>query len=82
MVSALNDASLFENNDAVTVADSGATMGNDKRRPALHQAVHTLLYDTLRTGINGAGRFVQNEHRRICNRRSGNRQQLTLSLAQ
>ena len=81
MVSALNDASLFKDDDAVTVADSRKSMRNDKRRSALHQAVHALLYNALGTGIDGAGGFIQDQHRRIGNRRPRDGQQLALSLA-
>ena len=37
MISALNDAPLFENNDAVTVLDRREAVCNDERRSALHQ---------------------------------------------
>ena len=81
MVSALNDTSLFKDDDAVTVADRREAVGNDKRRSALHQAVHALLYDALGTGVDGAGSLIENEHRRIGNRRPRDGQQLALSLA-
>ena len=48
---------------------------------ALHELVHAILYDALCSGIDGAGRLVEDQHRRICDGGSGNREQLTLSLA-
>ena len=58
VIAALNDTSLFKDNDAITVADSGEAMRDNKCGSALHQAIHALLYDTLRTGVDGAGGLI------------------------
>ena len=81
MVSALNDTPLFKDDDAVTVSDRREAVRNDKRRSALHQAVHALLYNALGTGIDGAGGFIQDQDRRIGDGSSGDGKELSLSLA-
>ena len=59
MVAALDDTTLFQDHDAVTVFDSGQSVGDDKGGSALHQFIHAVLYDFLSTGINGAGSLIQ-----------------------
>ena len=81
MVAALDDATLFQDHDAVTVFDSGQSVGDDKGGSALHQFIHAVLYNLLSTGINGAGSLIQNQYRRIRYGCSGNRKQLSLTLA-
>ena len=81
MVAALDDAALFQNHDAVTILDSGQSVGNDKGGSALHQFIHAVLYNFLSTGIDGAGSLIQDQHRRIRYCGSGNGQKLSLTLA-
>ena len=81
MAAALDDAPLFQDHDAVTVFDSGQSVGDDKGGSALHQLIHAVLYDFLSTGINGAGSLIQDQHRRIRYCGSGDGQKLSLSLA-
>ena len=81
MVAALDDAALFQNHDAVTILDSGQSVGNDKGGSALHQFIHAVLYNFLGTGIDRAGSLIQDQYRRIRYGCSGNRKQLSLSLA-
>ena len=78
----LNDPALLEDDNQVGVADCGQPVGNDKGGPALHQAVHTVLDDLLGPGINGAGRFIQNQDRRIRDGGPGNGKELPLALGQ
>ena len=61
MVAALDDTTLFQDHDAVTVFDSGQSVGDDKGGSALHQFIHAVLYDFLSTGINGAGSLIQDQ---------------------
>ena len=82
MVSALNDPSLFKNNDTVAVADSGESVGNDEGGSAFHQFIHTILYQTFCSGIDGAGGFIQDQHRRIGNCCPCDGKQLTLTVAE
>ena len=81
MVAALDDAALFQNHDAVTVLDSGQSVGDDKGGSSFHQLIHAVLYNFLSTGIDGAGSLIQDQYRRIRYGCSGNRKQLSLTLA-
>ena len=56
-------------------------MGNNEGRPAVHEPIHTLLDNLLRSGINRAGCFIQDQHRRIGNRCPGDGKKLPLPLA-
>ncbi len=82
MCSALYDPALFQDHDAVRIADRRQPVGNDKGRTSLHQGIHSFGDDALSSGIDGTGRLIQDQCRRICNRSSGDRQQLPLALGQ
>ena len=82
MGTSLNNPSVFQNNDGVTVADGGQTVGNDKYRSAAHKIIHTLLDNSLSTGIDAGGRLIQDQYRRIGDGRPGNGQKLPLSLGE
>ena len=81
MGSALDDPALLEHDNAVGVSDGRETVSDYKGRSALHQLIHALLNHSLRAGINGAGRLVENERRRISDRRARDGEHLALSLA-
>ena len=68
MGSSLNDSSMFQNHNTVRISYRRKSMCNDERRSSMHQAIHTVLHNLLCSGINGTGRFIQNQNRRICNR--------------
>ena len=78
----LNDPSLLENDDQVAVTDRGQPVGNDKGSPSLHQLIHSRLDDLFCPRIDGAGRFVEDERRRIRDSRAGDRQELALALGE
>ena len=80
--STFDDPSLFQYHDAVRIFYGRKAVRNDKSRPALHEPVHTLLHQRFRSGIDGGGRFVQNQDGRIGDRRPRNREQLALPLAE
>ena len=77
---ALDDAALFEHHDAVAVAHGGKAVRDDKRGAALHQGIHARLHERLGAGIDGAGRFIENQHGRIGDGRARDGEQLTLAL--
>src|SRR5699024_9951957 len=82
VAAALDDAALFQDDDAVGVADGGQPVGDDEGGAAVHQAVHAGLDHRLGAGVDGAGGLVQDQHRRVGHRRPGNGQQLALALGQ
>lgn len=46
----------------VRIHDCGEAMSDYNCRPALHQILHRLLNDRFALGIQGAGRFIQNQN--------------------
>ena len=57
-------------------------MGDDEHGAAGHEAVHALLDELFRAGVDGAGGLIQNQHRRVGAGRPGDVQQLPLALAE
>ncbi|MPM75211.1 hypothetical protein SDC9_122202 [bioreactor metagenome] len=57
-------------------------MGDDEDRAVCHQLVHAPLDELFCPGINGAGGFVQNQHRGIGKGRAGDVQKLSLPLTE
>ena len=55
-------------------------MGDNENCSALHERVHALLDESLSTGVDRACGLVQDQHGRICDGRSCDRQELALSL--
>ena len=82
MGSSLDDASVFEDHDGVAVADGGQAVGDDEYGTPFHQVIHTLLYDLLCPGIDGGRGLIQDQHRRICDGRSGDGEELSLPLGE
>ena len=82
MRTAFDDPSVFEHHDGVAVADRGQPVGNNEYGPASHEVIHTLLYDLFGPGIDGGCCLVEDQHRRICDRRTRDREQLSLALGE
>ena len=57
-------------------------MGDDKGGTSLHDMVHTLLNQPLRTCVDATGSLVKYEHRGVGNGSTGNSQQLALALTE
>ena len=74
----LDDTSVFQNHNTVTVSYGGQAVGDDESGPSMHQLIHTILYQLLCSGIDRRNRFVQDQHRRICYRCTGDGQKLSL----
>ena len=68
-----------DDQDRVGVADRGQPVGDDERRPVLHDAGQGLLDQPLGLGIEGRGRFVQDEDRRVLEQGPGEGQPLPLA---
>ena len=82
MVAAFDDPAMVEYHDHVRITDSGQPVRDYKHRATLHQGVHTCLHDFLGTGVDRAGRFVQNHGGRVRHGGARNRNQLALALRQ
>ena len=82
MGTALDDASLFHDHDAVRVLDRGEPVGNHEAGASVHQGVHTALDQDFRSGIDRGCRLVENQGRGICNCGTGYGNQLSLTLAE
>ena len=80
MGAALNDTPLFQYHDAIGITHGRQSMGNYKCGAAFHQCIHTALYQTFGTGIDGGCGFVQNQYRRVGHGYASNGQQLSLPL--
>ena len=57
-------------------------MGDDKYGSALHELVHSFFDQRLGSGVNGRCCLVKNQHRRIGNGGTGNREKLALALGE
>ena len=57
-------------------------MGDDERRPALHQRFERALHQSFAFGVEGRGRLVQKQHRRVFQDRAGDGEALALAARQ
>ena len=80
MGSPFNDASVFEDHDRITVADGGQPVGDYEYGTAFHQVIHTFLNDLLGSCIDGGCRLIEDQYRRVCDCRSRDCEQLSLTL--
>ena len=79
VVAALHQPAVIEHEDVVAVAHARQSMRHDQRRAALHQAVQRCLDRGLVLGVDAGERLVQDQHRRIAQQCSGNRDPLTFA---
>ena len=80
VVATLDDLAVLQHHDRLRVPYGGKTVGDNENCSALHERVHALLDERLSTGVDRACGLVQDQHRRICDGRSCDRQELALSL--
>ena len=59
----LHDMAIPHDQDHIRFPDGRKTMGYDEGGPALHHGIKGFLYADFRSGINGRGRFIQEQHR-------------------
>ena len=62
------------------MADRRQTMRDDEGRPALHELLHRLLNQMLRTGIDRGGSLVEDQDRIVREQCTGDGQKLLLAL--
>ena len=73
----LDHSPLFQDDDLITVPDRRETVGdNDTGDPPVPDRAHQIVF---RAGIQGAGRLVQNDDRRILGQDTCDLQPLPLS---
>ena len=82
MAAALDDTALLQYHDHVRVHNGGQTVGDDEHRAALHQLIHTPLDNGFGAGVDGGGSLVQNQAGRVGNRRTGDGDELALTLGE
>ena len=80
MLALLDDVAVADDQDQVSVANGAQAMSDDETGFALHQLVHGFLDEDFSTGVNRAGGFVQNQHRRARQHCPSDRQQLLFAL--
>ena len=69
---------IFQHQDAVGAADDRQAVRNDQHRPAARNGIQIVLDDFFALRVQRAGRFVENQDRRIGQQRPGDRQPLFL----
>lgn len=82
MLALFDNSALIDYHNQVGVADRAQPVGDDKAGPSLHQLKHGALNLLFCAGIDGTGRFVQDQDGRIRQDRPGNGQKLPLPLAE
>ena len=79
MRAAFGDPALVEDDDLVGVDDGREAMGDDDRGPARGDALQGLLDRRLGPAVEGAGRLVEDQDRRVLEQGSGDRDALLLA---
>ena len=80
MFALFHNAPVVDHKNHVRFPYGGQAVRDDKIGSAFHQGFHRLLNQHFRAGVNGAGRFIENQYCRVGQNRAGNGQQLTLPL--
>ena len=80
MTAPFDNSAVIQYHDHIGILNGRQPVGDNKHGSAVHQSIHTCLYNAFRAGVNGRCRLVQNHDRRVCNGGSGNGEQLPLSL--
>ena len=80
MRATLDDSALVKNHNNVGILNGGKSVGDNEYRSALHKTVHTCGNYRFGSGVYARRCFVKNQNGRVCNRRTGNCDKLSLSL--
>ena len=73
---------MLEHDDLVGIADGREPVGNDEGRAALHQNSERFLNARLGHRVERTGCLVEDQNRRILEKRAGDRQPLPLAARQ
>src|SRR6266481_9777185 len=68
--SGLGDTARVQHDDAVGPLDGGEPMGDHQSCAAFHERFERLLDVALRFAVQGRGRLVQDQHRRVLEERA------------
>ena len=79
MGAALDDATVFEDQDRVAVDHAGQAVGDDQGRPILHESVEGPADDGLVLGIDRRGGLVQHQDRGVPQQGPGDGHPLALA---
>ncbi|OQA95033.1 MAG: hypothetical protein BWY25_02588 [Chloroflexi bacterium ADurb.Bin222] len=82
MRAALDDLAIFDDHDAIRVADGAQPVRDDEIRAPRHQPPQRRLQVLLRARVHVARGLVQDQHFGIGQHRAGDGEQLPLSLAE
>src|SRR5258708_22016805 len=77
--SGFGDAARVQNDDAVGPLDGRQAVRDHQRRAAAHERFQRRLHMALRFAVEGGGRLVEDEHRRILEERARDGEPLPLS---
>ena len=73
------DATIVEHDDAIGEGNRREAVGDDQRRPTLHDLLERAANAALRGGIDGGRGVVEDQDARIEQQRAGNRDALALA---
>ena len=76
--SLLADFPSVEHQDAISAAHRGQTMRDHQSGATLHQIEECLLHEALGFRVKGRGRFIEDEDRRVLEKRAGDGDALLL----
>ena len=77
-----DDAAAVHDHDAVGLQYRRQPVGDDQRGAALHQSFQCVLHRAFALRIEGTGRFVQQQDRRVLQQRAGDDDALLLAAGQ
>src|SRR5262245_41373301 len=76
---ALDDLSIFQNQDLIRAANRRESVCNDKSRTPFAQRAQTLLNQGFAFTVQARGRFIQDQNLRVSQQRAGNSHALALT---
>ena len=79
---ALDDAASLQHENLIGPKNRGEPMRDHKTRPVRHQMFERFLDQALRRGIHACCRLIENQNRRILQKRARDREPLLLTHAQ
>lgn len=75
---ALDDAALVEDENLIGALDGGQSVRDDEGGASAHESVEGFLHESFGLGVEGRGRFVEQQDAGVLQERPCNRQALAL----